>query len=243
LGIGSTRVAAVDGMVQVYVPEGEFLMGSSEADTNASKFERPQRSVFVDAFWADQTEVTNAMYVQCVDAGGCLIPIGSTSATRLEYFRNPAYNNYPVLYVSWANARAYCEWAGRRLLTEAEWEKAARGPDGPLFPWGDAVPNPSRTNFNNTKGDTTAVGSYPNNASVYGALDMSGNVWEWVSDWYGGGYYATAPAINPQGPEAGVSRVLRGGAWDSALKDIRAAARLAFGPTSRQNFIGFRCGE
>lgn len=230
-------------MVQVYVPAGEFLMGSTNVDPNATAFEQPQHPVYLDAFWMDQTEVTNAMYAACVEAGGCLIPISSGSETHLEYFRNPTYDAYPVLYVSWANARAYCQWAGRRLPTEAEWEKAARGPDGQIFPWGDAAPNPSRANFNNNVGDTSAVGSFPTNASYYGAFDMAGNVWEWVNDWYGGLYYASSPAANPPGPTNGTVRVLRGGAWDSEVKDIRAAARFSFGPTSRQNFIGFRCAQ
>jgi len=243
LGIGSTQVSALDGMAQVYVPAGEFLMGSADTDPNAIAFEQPQHTVYLDAFWMDQTEITNAMYAACVDAGGCLIPISSGSETHLEYFRNPTYDNYPVLYVSWANARAYCQWAGRRLPTEAEWEKAARGPDGRIFPWGDAAPNPSRANFNKNVGDTSAVGSFPTNASLYGALDLAGNAWEWVSDWYGGLYYASSPATNPQGPNSGTVRVLRGGAWDSELADIRAAARFSFGPTNRQNFIGFRCAQ
>jgi serine/threonine-protein kinase len=243
LGVGSTRVSAIDGMAQVFVPAGEFLMGATDADANATAFEKPQHTVYLDAFWMDQTEVTNAMYAACVGAGACLIPISSGSETHLEYFRNPTFADYPVLYVSWANARAYCQWAGRRLPTEAEWEKAARGVEGRLFPWGDTLPSPSRANFNKNVGDTTAVGQYPDNASPYGALDMAGNVWEWVNDWYSGPYYAASPAANPQGPDSGEVRVLRGGAWDSELKDIRAAARFPFGPTSRQNFIGFRCAQ
>lgn len=243
LGVGSVRVSASDGMAQVFVPAGEFLMGAAETDRNATAFERPQHSVYVDAFWIDQTEVTNAMYAACVEAGGCLVPISFGSETHLEYFGNPTFDHYPVLYVSWANARAYCQWADRRLPTEAEWEKAARGPDGQMFPWGDAVPNPSRTNFNENVGDTSAVGGFPTNVSYYGALDMAGNVREWVSDWYSGLYYATSPAANPQGPTSGTARVLRGGAWDSELSEIRAAARFSFGPTNRQNFIGFRCAQ
>lgn len=243
LGLGSIQTSPIDGMAQVYVPAGEFFMGSADTDPNATSFEQPQHTVYVDAFWIDQTEVTNAMYAACVDAGGCLVPISAGSETHLEYFRNPTYDAYPVLYVSWANARAYCQWAGRRLPTEAEWEKAARGPEGQIFPWGDTPPNPSRANFNKNVGDTSAVGSFPTNASYYGALDMAGNAWEWVNDWYGGLYYAASPAANPPGPTTGTVRVLRGGAWDSALADIRAAARFSFGPTSRQNFIGFRCAQ
>jgi formylglycine-generating enzyme required for sulfatase activity len=229
-------------MVQVYVPAGEFTMGN---DSGASD-QRPAHTVYLDSFWMDRTEVTNAMYAPCVSAGACTPPLETRSITRPDYYGNAQFADYPVLFVNWQQARAYCEWTGRRLPTEAEWEKAARGSDGRLYPWGNEVPGPSRTNFNRVRGDTVAAGSYAGqngNASFYGALDMAGNVWEWVSDWYSGTYYPTSPASNPQGPASGAVRVLRGGAWDSAGADVRAAARFQFGPTNRQNFIGFRCAR
>jgi serine/threonine-protein kinase len=245
LGVGSTEVSTQDGMVLVYVPAGEFLQGSAATDANAVAFERPQRPVQLDAFWIDRTEVTNAMYTLCVQAGECRAPISRRSATRLTYYDDPQFQDYPVLYVSWEDARTYCQWARRRLPTEAEWEKAARGADGRLFPWGDVPPSPSRANFNDNTSDTTAVGSYPDNASPYDALDMAGNVWEWVTDWYKGSYYqdADTPAANPQGPSTGSARVLRGGAWNSELREVRAAQRYQYGPTRRENFIGFRCAR
>ncbi len=241
LGVGSSRISPNDGMAQVFVPAGEFSMGSADTDKEATFFEKPAHAVAVDAFWADRTEVTNAQYAQCVAAGSCIRPISFQSATRPSYYGNPTFDNYPVLYVSWVNARSYCEWAGRRLPTEAEWEKAARGTDGRIYPWGDTPPSASRANFNSNRGDTTPAGNFADNASFYGALDMAGNVWEWVSDWYAGHYYDSSPDANPQGPDTGSLRVLRGGAWDSTLKDVRSAARFQLGPTKRQNFIGFRC--
>jgi serine/threonine-protein kinase len=246
LGIGSTEVSERDGMVLLYVPEGEFTMGSTADDREAMPFEKPAHAVTLDAFWIDRTEVTNSMYALCVVAGACRAPVSAGSETRSNYYGNPDFKDHPVIYVSWTDVKAYCEWAGRRLPTEAEWEKAARGSDGRLYPWGNEVPGPSRTNFNRVRGDTVAVGSYAGqngNASFYGALDMAGNVWEWVSDWYSGTYYPISPASNPQGPASGAVRVLRGGAWDSDGADVRAAARFQFGPTNRQNFIGFRCAR
>lgn len=243
LGLGSTEVSPVDGMVLLYVPSGSFLMGAPDTDENATAFERPLREVTIDAFWIDRTEVTNGQYALCVAAGVCHQPISLKSATRANYYSDPAYRDYPVIYVNWQEARTYCEWAGRRLPTEAEWEKAARGTDGRLFPWGDAQPSRTRANFARSRSDTTAVGSYPDSLSPYGAHDMAGNVWEWVSDWYLGAYYRQAPDVNPLGPSSGTARVLRGGAWISEIRDVRAAARYNYGPTKRENFIGFRCAR
>lgn len=240
---GAVEISAVDGMRLRFVPAGPFLMGSDRNDVNALAFEWPQRTVTLDAFWIDETEVTNGQYALCVAAGRCVPPISLRSATRQNYYSDPAYANYPVIYVNWAEARDYCEWAGRRLPTEAEWEKAARGVDGALYSWGNNAPSPARANFNRTRNDTTAVGSYAEGASPFGALDMAGNVYEWVNDWYLGAYYAEAPEANPLGPATGTSRVLRGGAWNSEGREIRAASRYSYGPTRRENFIGFRCAR
>jgi len=243
LNLNPTQISEADGMVLLFVPAGPFIMGSSTEDQNALAFERPQREVTLDEFWIDQTEITNGQYALCVAAGRCRAPISARSATRLDYANNPDYQNYPVIYVGWNDARNYCEWAGRRLLSEAEWEKAARGTDARIFPWGNNQPNQTRANFNNLRADTTPVGSYPDNASPAGALDMAGNVAEWVNDWYLGAYYTTAPLLNPLGPDTGASRVVRGGAWNSDLRNIRTAHRYNYGPTGRENFIGFRCGR
>jgi formylglycine-generating enzyme required for sulfatase activity len=225
----------------VLVPAGEFLMGSSDGGSD----EKPQRKVYLDAYRMDRTEVTNAMYAQCVAAGACKAPADISSRTRSKYYNDPQYANYPVLYVSWDAAQAYCKWAGGRLPTEAEWEKAARGTDGRVYPWGNAEPNCDRLNYNSGNraciGDTTPVGAYPQGASPYGALDMAGNVWEWVADWYGESYYASAPARNPPGPGSGQYRVLRGGSWLNDQGDVRAASRSRNGPDDVNHNVGFRC--
>jgi formylglycine-generating enzyme required for sulfatase activity len=242
-GIGSTMVSDKDDMTLIYVPAGEFLMGSVDSDGEADSDEKPQHKVYLDAFWIDRTEVTNAQYRKCVEAKACQPPSQSSSYTRSSYYGNSQYDNYPVIYVSWHAAQQYCRWAGRRLPTEAEWEKAARGTDGRKYPWGDAAPDVQRANFNNNKGDTTAVGSYPSGASPYGALDMAGNVWEWTADWYNETYYSGSPAQNPQGPGSGSGRVLRGGSWYSVQGSVRAANRDRDVVDNVFIYGGFRCAR
>ena len=146
--------------------------------------EQPVHKVVLDAFWIDQTEVTNKMYALCVQTSVCTPPSSTNSSTRPSYYENPEFEDYPVIYVDWYKAKTYCEWAGRRLPTEAEWEKAARGTDGRNYPWGKDAPNKMLLNYNGNVGDTTEIGKYPAGASIYGALDMAGNAWEWVSSLY-----------------------------------------------------------
>ena len=231
---GSTQVSDKDGMTLLYVPAGEFTMGSNDGEAN----EKPPHQVYLDAFWIDQTEVTNAMYTKCVKAGACQAPSPTTSYTRDSYYGMTQFDNYPMLYVDWNDATAYCQWVGGDLPTEAQWEKAARGDDQRTYPWGNDAPTASRLNFNDNVGDTTEVGKYPSGASFYGALDMAGNVWEWVRDWYGS--YPSSPQRNPTGPSSGEYRVLRGGSWNNDASIVRASLRRN-SPGYRVNYFGFRC--
>jgi formylglycine-generating enzyme required for sulfatase activity len=251
-----TEISSKDGMALVFVPAGEFLMGSSRAeDPETLEEELPQHTVYLDAFWIDQTEVTNAQYALCVaDGGACTSPVNISSLTRSSYYDNFQYASYPVVFVSWSQAAAYCAWAGRRLPTEAEWEKAARGSDGRIYPWGNAFDG-TKANYcdinciNGWKGpfddgytDTSPVGEYPAGASPYGAFDMAGNVYEWVADWYEP--YRRTSQVNPTGPETGLERIIRGGSWGDDTAHIRAAVRSHISAQDYwMNFIGFRCAR
>jgi serine/threonine-protein kinase len=232
-----TKVRSKDGMEMVYVPKGEFTMGSTDSD--ADDDESPVREVRLDAYWIDKYEVSNGQYQKCVNAGKCTKPSSTESFSRSSYYGNAKYDDFPVIYVTWHQAKAYCEWAGGSLPTEAQWEKAARGTDARKYPWGDESPNSNLVNYGEIKGDTTAVGSYPRGASPYGAMDMAGNVWEWVLDWYGP--YDAAETNNPQGPGTGDYRVLRGGSWNNINWYIRSGLRYYDFPTDASLRIGFRC--
>jgi serine/threonine-protein kinase len=252
---GSVKTRKKDGMKVVYVPAGEFLMGSTEADSEAAEDEKPQHTVHLDAFWIDKTEVSNAQYRQCVEAATCRAP--TTCDWEEPTNDDGSKTDHPVVCVSWHDAQAYCQWAGARLPTEAEWEKAARGSGGPIYPWGYDF-DCSKGNFDDeTQYDdyvvpggegcdgyvrTAPVGSFPAGASPYGVLDMAGNVWEWVADWYDADYYGASPARNPPGPDAGEYRVLRGGSWYPRSGYARAANRGNGNPDYRVTYIGFRCG-
>jgi formylglycine-generating enzyme required for sulfatase activity len=229
----------VDGGVYVYVPSGEFLMGSAEDEPGAESDEKPRHTVYLDAYWIMQTETTSEQYWRCVEAGQCTAPDRGGSCT----YGTKAKTDHPINCVSWEQAQAYCRWAGGRLPTEAEWEKAARGTDGRIYPWGDEWDASKANTSEGGRGDTTAVGAYPAGASPYGALDMAGNVWEWVADWYGEGYYSQSPRENPLGPASGTYRVVRGGSWGYVQRSVRAAYRFRDRPGDRYDRVGFRCAR
>ena len=240
--VTATRVAAPDGMVQVFVAAGEFLMGADSSDPDARSDEMPQHTVTLDDFWFDRTEVTNAQYAKCVSAGDCREPLPGSSS-RASYYTSSDFADYPVIYVSWDDANNYCTWAGRRLPTEAEWEKAARGTDGRRYPWGNEWQAGLSNDLDSGIGDTSEVGSFPAGASPYGAFDVAGNVWEWVADYYDETYYASSPADNPTGPATGSVRALRSGSWSNNHQSTRTTTRGWFNPTARIKNVGFRCAS
>jgi len=219
----------------VLVAAGSFQMGSTQYDD-----EKPVRSVHLEAFCIDKTEVTVSAYRSCVSAGRCSAP---DTENQCNWGRS-GRDDHPINCVNHDQATAYCSYRGMRLPTEAEWEKAARGTDGRNYPWGNAAPS-SQACWNRWDGKlgTCQVGSYPEGASPYGALDMAGNVWEWVADWYGKDYYASAAKRNPTGPPAGSYRVLRGGCWfDIAADGLRASYRFTY-PLGGRGILGFRCAR
>jgi len=232
----------------VVIPAGEFQMGCDPNNPRDScrGHELPLHTVYLDTYYIDRTEVTNAEYAQCVASGPCRPPRWSSSRAGRAYYGTDTYFDHPVILVDWYRARNYCEWRGRRLPTEAEWEKAARGSnDTRRFPWGNEAADCTRANFDPGDycvGDTSPVGSYPDGASPYGVLDMAGNVQEWVADWYLSSYYTVSPYSNPTGPATGIDKVLRGGSWWSyhgywlrvAYRDNTYTAYAGWS-------IGFRC--
>jgi sulfatase modifying factor 1 len=227
---GDTRINPHDSAVMVFIPAGAFPMGSADGEAD----ERPVHQVYLDDYFIYQTPVTVAQYRKFCTATGRPMPTAPNWGWQ---------DTHPVVNVSWHDAQAYATWAGGRLPTEAQWEKAARGDDGRTYPWGaiwDAAKcNSSASNLNKT----TPVGSYPAGASPYGVLDMAGNVWNWCADWYDGAYYQTSPARNPTGPTTGTSRVLRGGSWYDIEDYTRGAYRSGNLPVLWGNYYGFRCAS
>jgi formylglycine-generating enzyme required for sulfatase activity len=232
-------------MDMVYVPGGTFVL-SEQGRGGAGAHQ-----VTLNDYWIDQTEVTNLQYAMCVEAGDCLSP--TTCSWGEPTYEDESYQNHPVICVTWQMASTYCEWAGGRLPTDAEWDYAARGPERSSYPWGnrfdetlsnfcdascsheDAI----SSDFDDGYSLTSPVGHYPDGASWCGALDMSGNVWEWVADWYAP--YGTEDQENPAGPSGGVERIIRGGSWYDTPDFNRADHRHPFEPEASYHLIGFRC--
>ena len=240
----------------VPVPAGSFPMGSDKKmDRNAYPFESPQRRVYLDAFEIDKYEVTALQYLKFVLATG-RSPLLDWRYDGGNFQESMAH--HPVMHVTWYDADAYCQWAEKRLPTEAEWEKAARGEDGRIYPWGNQHAGPSRANFGRTglSGPVRdrperlllyppiiSVDKYDNAVSPYGVHQMIGNVAEWVADWYDKNYYASAPDRNPRGPERGTQKAFRGGGWMDSTTTMRAAMRNGTDPTVKINWMGFRCAR
>lgn len=226
----------------VYHPPGTFTMGALPgADPYAEAWERPPHEVTLSGFWMETTEVSNARYALCVAAGVCSLPLRTSSRTRSDYYGNPAFAEYPMVNVTHAQAAQFCEWAGGRLPTEAEWEYAARFNDGRLYPWGNEQ-DLGRGQFGRGEGsDTEPVTAFPGGASALGVLNLAGNVWEWVADWYDAGYYAASPKENPTGPTTGKERVARGGAFATDPQFVRNTNRFSLNPERGYTNVGFRC--
>ncbi len=226
----------------VAVPKGRFLMGSNTGPRD----ERPAHVVSVSSLEIDRYEVTNERYAACVRDGSCRAPALASSHRRQDYYSNPDFADYPVVFVDWNQAQRFCQYAGGRLPTEAEWEKAARGNDmkARTYPWGEDVPSCNLANLGGAGscvGDTDRVGRRPAGQSPYGAMDMAGNVWEWVSDWYDSDYYKSSPPVDPQGPARGRLKVMRGGCWNSGADSLRVTCRKAELPSTWAYNVGFRC--
>ena len=245
-------------MVMVYVPEGPFLMGSSDQDVEVEYArairwhrpvppregflgdEQPQHEFFLASYWIDRTEVSNRMFAACVQAAACMHPASANAVVSGGYYSNPKYADHPVANVNWGQARDYCEWAGRRLPTEAEWEKAARGTDGRRYPWGNADPTCDVSNHGACSRGTVEVEWGNPGASPYGALNMAGNIAEWVSSlaWP----YPYDPSDGREDPSALGERVLRGGPWPTWWAGQRTAARgLYYDDPMGTITNGFRC--
>jgi formylglycine-generating enzyme required for sulfatase activity len=239
-----TEITDDKGVSMRFVPAGEFSMGSDDDSDNRNSAHR----VSLEAFYMDKYEVTNAHYEECVMAGVCEPPDYVKSDFRASYYGNSEYANFPVIYVDWNMAKTYCEtWRGRRLPTEAEWEKAARGTDGRSYPWGEGISceqanydgDPEPASF--CMGETSEVGRYESGKSPYGLYDMAGNVFEWTSSLPKA--YPYDATDGREDPTAGGSRVIRGGAWSEGPNDQRVFYRSWIGADYSESAIGFRCAK
>jgi len=221
----------------VLVPAGEFIMGSWTGDAD----ERPVRRVYLDAFFMDKDHMTVGEYAKFLEAASHEAP------PEWNIMSRAMHRNRPVVNVDWADAAAYCKWAGKRQPTEAEWEKAARGTDGRVYPWGNEPPTKFHGNMKkelwNSHLGLTPVGMFQDGRSPYGINDMAGNVWEWVSDWYDPNYYSTGPLRNPTGAPTGDHKVVRGGSWGSGPEGLRSAERETHVPSFQGYGTGFRCAK
>lgn len=213
----------------VKVPAGTFFMGMNQMK---SEDNRPEHEIWLDSFLIDIYEVTNKQYRGCVAAGVCNEP------EDLRFFADEHFADHPVVYITWYDASDYCQWQKKRLPTEAEWEKAARGDKGNLYPWGNRL-YLDKLNANNQYLGTTPVGNFPAGASPYGAFDMAGNVWEWVEDWY-----EAYPGSNFQSDLFGHKyKVVRGGSWNHPAEDARSTQRDMAHPERAIRVVGFRCSS
>jgi formylglycine-generating enzyme len=243
----AAKLAGKDGAPMILVPAGPFPMGVPPGDRDGGRDEYPRHQVNLDAFYIDRYEVTNGRYRQFVNATGHRLPQHPANPARTLWKGNQVSDTVaerPVVNVDWHDAAAYCAWAGKRLPTEAEWEKAARGTDDRRFPWGNVEPTAKHLNFNQRWiGEKTLmpVGSYEAGKSPYGAYDMAGNVWEWVADWYDPVYYEKSPGKNPVGPESGTDKVLRSSGWAVETPLVRIFTRVKSDPLVRNESTGFRC--
>ena len=239
----------------IFIPAGTFLMGSNDdhvdqatawCHCSRSRFEDElyMHEVYVNGFYIDKHEVTNQQFSSFVNATGYRTDAEKKPEARTWRTEFTAGKEYhPVVWMSWNDANAYCQWAGKRLPTEAEWEKAARGTDGRLWPWGNDWDNTRLNMREGGRQTTTAVGSFPSGASPYGVMDMAGNVWEWVNDWHGHIYYQQGENRDPAGPEGGEDRVLRGGGFNNGIEDVRTANRHKGGQAGYAPDHGFRCAK
>ncbi len=254
-----TKVSPIDSKTMVRVPAGEFTMGTSEEqkaqlgkdfgiNPNLLKEESPVSKISLAEFYIDQTPVTNAEYKKFIDANANhAVPFVDENAVLAFTWDKTTRgfpqgrDQYPVVLVSWNDAMAYCQWAGKRLPTEAEWEKAARGTDGRLWPWGNTWDTSKANSVEQKKGDAVPVGKYPTGASPYGALDMVGNVWQWTSSL--DKPYPYDAKDGREDPNAVGLRITRGGAWGFGPAVDRTSLRNRFDPSSVSLSIGFRCAQ
>lgn len=241
------EIKSKDGAPMVLIPAGSFPMGVPPGDRDGGRDEYPRHEVILDAYYLDKFEVTNGQYIEFVRATNHRVPQHPKDTSRSLWQKGmmpESVTDRPVINVDWYDAEAYCTWAGKRLPTEAEWEKAARGGDDRRFPWGNVEPTPKHLNYlQKWTGERTLmpVGSYEAGKSPFGVYDMAGNVWEWVNDWYDDRYYEKSPAKNPPGPTSGTQKVLRSSGWAVEAPLVRIFTRVASDPKDRNESTGFRC--